>query len=572
MYERFKLRKVVAALPVVLLTVLPHSAWAVSIETDNPDLSVRWDTTVGYAVGFRTKAPSAALTQGAAAVSFNDGDLNFSNRGRPITNRFDLFTEADVSYRNYGARMSLAAWNDDVYNTGTSSSAALATAGPFNQARTLNGGALGEFPQATRYQHGRKAELLDAFVFGKVDLGSVPVTARLGRHAVTWGETVFFGGNGIAAGMAPVDLVKLQSSPNSTVKETTRPVSQLSAQAVIAPGVSVAGYYQLKYEKSRSAGVGSFYSGIDTIDTGGDRSLLVTPGGLAVYNRIQNQEPSDTGQFGVSTNFNLPSGVDVGLHAIQYTSKAPYSYAYFAGVASPTLHTYQLVYPEKIRAYAASFSTTASENITVAGEAGVRTNMPLTRGLIILPNVLKGAANATDNSFYPTGNTAHLNLSTTVAMNPNFVANEAIFLAEFAWNRVLACTKNCVNIPAGTFGLGTGGVTTVDGNAERDAYGFRLLYSPTYRQIFSGVDLTVPIGLSYSPKGKSGAVAPLFVDKGGDLSLGVTATIRSSTTVALRYTHYYGPEDLPLNTAGFFNFAQTLKDRNNITLSMRHSF
>jgi hypothetical protein len=562
-----------ATLPVCLLTALATPSWAFEIETDVPGLKLRWDNTVGYAVGIRTDKPSSTLTQGAPAVSFNDGDLNFSKRRRPITNRFDLFTEADAIYGDFGARISAAAWYDFAYQNGTSNSALLATPGPFNQGRTLNNGVPGEFPDATRDLHGSKAEVLDAFVFGKVDLGSVPLRLRLGQHALVWGESVFFGGNGIAAGMAPVDLIKLQSAPNATVKETTRPVNQLSAQAVVAPGVSVAAYYQLKFEKSRSAGVGSFFSAIDTIDVGGERSFIVTPFGLALYNRAPNQEPPDSGNFGVSTNFSLPnSGLDLGLYAIQYTSKAPYSYAYFDRPTNPAAQTYELVYPEKIRAYAASFSTTASDNVTIAGEAGLRTNMPLTRGLIILPAVLKGVADASDDTFYPTGRTAHLNLSTTVGLPPNFLSSEAIFTAELAWNRVLSCTKNCVNIPAGTFGPGTGGVTTRDGNAERDAYGFRLIYVPTYRQVFSGVDLSVPFGVSYSPEGKSGAIGPLFVNKGGDVSLGVTATVRAAYTISLRYTSYYGSDALPLNTLGFFNFAQTLKDRDNLTLSARFSF
>ena len=562
-----------ATLPVWLLTVLATPSWAVQIETDVPNLKVRWDTTVGYSIGIRTDKPSATLTQGTAAMSFNDGDLNFSKRRKPITNRFDVFTEADVIYGGFGARVSAAAWYDAVYNTRTSNPSAPAPSGlaPFNPGATLNGRAQGEFPQDTRDLHGRKAEVLDAFVFGKVDLGSVPVSARLGRHALTWGETVFFGGNGIAAGMAPVDLIKLQSSPNATVKETTRPVNQLSAQAVLAPGVSLAGYYQLKYEKSRSAGVGSYYSTIDTIDVGGERSLLgnfiQTPGGprTLILQRDPNQEPPDSGQGGISANFSVPNaGLDIGLYAIQYTSKAPVSYA----TARPTgVSTYQLLYPQKIRSYAASFNTTVADNITFAGEASVRSNVPLTRGLVFLPGP---GFNADDNPAYPVGRTAHLNLSTIVALPPNFLARESNLTAEIAWNHVLSCTKSCVDIPRSA--QLPNGFTARDKNAESDAFGLRLVYVPVYRQVFSGVDLAVPLGLSYSPAGKSEAVGPLFVHKGGDMSLGLTATVSSAYSLSLRFVHYYGPEALPLNTAGFFNFGQALKDRDNVTLSARFSF
>jgi hypothetical protein len=413
-------------------------------------------------------------------------------------------------------------------------------------------------------------------VFGNFDLGTVPVNVRLGRHAIVWGESTFFGANSIAGGMAPVDIVKLQSAPNATVKETTRPTNQISAQAVLAPGVSVAAYYQLAHEESRTAGSGSYFSALDATGVGAERSIVGTAASpfFAVYSKLPDQKPSDSGQGGVSVQFGLPNtDIDVGLHAIQYTAKVPTVYAYFAGVgpANAARHTYQNVFAENIRHFAGSFSTTVLNNIAIAGEVGVRTNAPLTRSLIIIPSTLRGVADGTDNNFFPKGKTAHVNLSTTVSMAPNFLAKEAIFMGEVAWNRVLSCDSFCTNIAPGPVG-GVFGIRSRDANAFRDAWGFRLLYVPTYRQVMPGVDLSVPMGLSYSPKGKSGAIGPLFSHKGGDVSLGVTATVRSAYTISLRYTHYHGEEKLPLDPAGNINFGQPIKDRNNIMLSMRYSF
>lgn len=590
MQKRFKSTAIAAALrapwhshwrasgPVLLITAFAAPAYAIQIETDIPDLKIRLDNTVGYSLGFRTKSPSPALTKGAAAIGNDDGNLNFSDRGRPISNRVDLFTEADVIYRNIGARISTAAWYDEAYNSRTSNPSGLYPLGTtFNQARTLDNGAPGQFPSATAKQHGRKAELLDAFVFGNFDVGTVPVNVRLGRHALVWGESTFFGGNGIAGGMAPVDVVKLQSAPNATVKETTRPTNQISAHAVVTPGVSVAAYYQFSHEETRTAGSGSYFSALDATGVGAERSIvgIAGPPGFAVYSKLPDQKASDDGQGGLSVQFGIPdTDIDIGLHAIQYTAKVPVTYAYFAGfgAANAVRHTYQQVFPEKIRHFAGSFSTTVLNNVAVAGEVGIRTNVPLTRSLIIMPSTLRGIADGGDNTFFPKGKTAHINLSTTVSMVPNFIAPEAIFIGEVAWNRVLSCDQTCVNIAPGTPNGGLLGVRARDANAFRDAWGFRLLYVPTYRQVFSGVDLSVPIGLSYSPKGKSGAIGPLFSHKGGDISFGLTATVRSAYTVSIRYTHYHGQEKLPLDPAGNINFGQPLKDRNNIMLSARYSF
>ena len=52
--------------------------------------------------------------------------------------------------------------------------------------------------KSLRTLHGRKAEILDAFLFGATDVGTARVSGRLGRHTVLWGESLFFGNNAIA--------------------------------------------------------------------------------------------------------------------------------------------------------------------------------------------------------------------------------------------------------------------------------------------------------------------------------------------------------------------------------------
>jgi Protein of unknown function (DUF1302) len=564
------------------LAALHTSAHAVNIEFDNPDVKARWDTTLGYSLGVRVAKPDAVLTQGPGALNFNDGDLNFGKRKRPIANRLDLFTEADVSWQGFGARLSAAAWYDAAYersNSNTSALVAFPPPQPFNPSRTLNGGAPGEFTSATKDQHGSKAEMLDAFVFGKFDLGSMPLNVRLGQHALLWGESLFFGANAIAAGMAPIDIAKAQASPNSTIKEIVRPVGQLSAQMQITPDVSIGGYLQYEWEKSRLPASGSYYSTNDTIDVGGQRLYVGPPAFPVVFAvpRGRDKPAPDSGQGGVQLRFRLPiTEADFGLYAIQYHNKLPVAYLNFAPAGpAAAASNYRLVYPEKIKALGASFNTTFGV-VNLGGEASVRSNAPLTRGLVALGGIGSppGAANASDNPAYPVGRTAHINLSTITTVPSFAFARESSLAAEVAWNRVLSCRKNCASIPGAVIpGVGpVPGFTPRDGNAERDAWGFRLVYTPVYRQALDGIDLSVPVGLSYSPKGKSGAVGPLMVDKGGDVSIGLSANVNALYTVALNYTHYYGKVATANDAAGFFSFGQTLKDRDNVTLSARVSF
>ncbi len=86
------------------------------------------------------------------------------------------------------------------------------------------------FTKDTQRLHGRNAELLDAFAFGKVNIEDTTASFRVGRYALQWGESLFFGSNGVAAAMAPIDIVKAQSVPNTQFKELVRPVEQVSGQ------------------------------------------------------------------------------------------------------------------------------------------------------------------------------------------------------------------------------------------------------------------------------------------------------------------------------------------------------
>ncbi|MFS2020923.1 DUF1302 family protein, partial [Massilia sp. CT11-108] len=70
-----------------------------------------------------------------------------------------------------------------------------------------------------------------------------------------------------------------------------------------------------------------------------------------------------------------------------------------------------------------------------------------------------------------------------------------------AWNRLLSVTKNSA---------------ALNPNTTDDALGIKLVYTPTYRQVFPGIDLSVPVGLSYFPMGKSAVVGSFGPDKGGD--------------------------------------------------------
>lgn len=551
------------------------TAQAYEITTDNPDLTMRWDNTLKYSDAWRMHDPSSILT---ANRNLNDGDANF-NKGM-ISNRLDLFSEFDLTYKQMGMRLSAAAWYDDIYNRrndhpndGTANQLSV----PYNS-----------FTDETRSIHGRKAELLDAFVFSKFNLDDKSATVRAGRHAQLWGESLFFGNNAIAGGMMPVDAVKLSSVPNTLFKEAIRPVQMLSGQVQLKPEVSVAAYYQLRWEASRLPAVGSYFSQADTTPAGGEQLLLGLPtvarGGPFLQDnapRVGNENARNSGQGGIRLSIRHGE-TDYGLYVTHFHSKSPQQVtnlglrpvtgvfpgagcvvpgsvqtgATNCGLRGPV--SYRLVYHEGITAYGASASRTFS-NVTLAAEASIRHNQNLTSTGVADTSALGGPA--TDNSSnpaYATGRTAHANFAVLWSVPPTALFRESNFSGEIIWNRVLSVEKN---------------PSVVTPKATRDAFAMRGVFEPVYRQVVPGLDLSVPVGLGYAPKGsRSMVLGPIIPEGGGDLTIGLNGTYLNTWSLSLSYTHYYGGEQPAVDASGSLTYGQSLKDRDFLAFSVRRTF
>lgn len=539
------------------LTVLvggfvPVSSHAFEFDTGNPDLRVRWDNSLKYSSAWRTKDPSSKLTEGQAALNQDDGDRNF-NKGL-ISSRLDLLSEFDVTYGDVGARVSGAAWYDDVYNRGTDN----------NDPSRANSYSVNydEFPDATRKLHGRKGELLDAFVFGKTEVADMQLSGRLGQYGMQWGESLFYGVNGIAGGMAPIDIVKAQSVPNSQFKELIRPTQQVSGQLQLTPDVSIGAYYKLEWEANRFPSEGSYFSASDTFGDAGERLFIgapVIPGGqpLAFFHG-KDKDAKDSGQGGVQLRWRTDA-VDWGFYAIRFHSQSPQLNVRpnLAGLNPQTgkAGEYYWVYPEGIEAFGTSFSTTI-DSFNVAGEVSTRWNQPLasTRQRTL---AVGEAINNNDDPLYATGRTLHANVSWLASLEPNFLVPESSFLGEIAWNRVMSVTKNRA---------------AIDPQADRDAASLRLVYEPMYRQFMPGLDLSVPMGASYT-NGSSEALGPGFgVDHGGDMNIGFKGNYLNVWNLGLTYTHYYGPEGTSINSSSQYSYRQALKDRDYLAFTVSRTF
>ncbi|OYU72225.1 MAG: hypothetical protein CFE45_40715, partial [Burkholderiales bacterium PBB5] len=177
-------------------------------------------------------------------------------------------------------------------------------------------------------------------------------------------------------------------------------------------------------------------------------------------------------------------------------------------------------YHEGIRAYGASFARAFGE-WSVGGEVSVRHNTPLTS--LGAPEPFRGFFNNNSNPGYAVGKTAHAQVSWLASLGPSFISREASFLGEVAWNTRTSIDK---------------GANFINPLTDKSAASMRLVYSPSYRQVVSGVDLHPTVGMSYT-NGLSSALGPGFgVHKGGDMSIGLNATYLNTWFASGSYVHF----------------------------------
>lgn len=530
--------------------ILASSASAFEIDTGQPDARLRWDNTVKYSNAFRLEGKATRLI---GDPNSDDGDRNF-NKGI-ISNRVDLLSELDYSYNDLGARLSGAAWYDSIYNTSNDNDS------PFTSSRGPED--YDEFADTTEKLHGRKAEVLDAFVYGRSTVGKTRLAFRAGQYSLQWGETLFFGTNGIAGGQAPVDVIKALSVPGTQFKELIRPTEQLSLSIQPNQYVSFGAFYQLEWEKTRLPGVGSYFSSNDLFDAGGDRFLfgqIVAPGEVppnAFYlERGPDLQAKDSGQGGGQLRFRFPNDTtDYGIYALRYHDKTPQLYIEpgLGADGASIVGSYSLAYHEDVRAYGVSANRTFG-NLNVGSEVSVRRNTALVNdGVTLAPGVVPSR----DRPLYPIGNSVHANLSAfwTLPVTPLF--KEASLIGEVAWNELTSISKNGDALAA---------------RATRHAVSTRFVFTPIYRELLPGLNIEVPVGAGYTPKGTSAVVAAFGPQHGGDASFGVNATYLNIWKASINLTHYIGSGDTATDETGQLTFRQALKDRDFVALSAQRSF
>lgn len=491
---------------------------------------LRWDNTVRTTLGLRLAPQNPTLL---AQINANDGDEAF----KPGINseRLDALTEFDLSRGTLGVDFSADGWYDEIYHQPNANAAPASfnpTSVPHNQ-----------FPKAVRALQGADAEVLNANVHDSFDLGGRPVTVRIGRQTLLWGESLFSTENGIAAGQAPVDQIKAFAEPLAEARELFLPVTQAMADIALRSFLHAEFYVQGEWRRDRTPGVASYFSTSDIADVGGQR--LFTPAGA--YLRGPDRTPAGIDQFGAALR--LDTGMlDLGLYALRYDAKTPQIYLVQSGRAGAAVPGYYgLLFPRGIDVLGASFSTYLGDS-TLAGEVSFRDHMPLvSRGPASLAAAFgaAGAGGFYSGAPYAVGQSLHGQVSMVTILPPDRLWQGASLMAEAFGNDLLAVDQNAAQIAPGR---------------SRVAASLHATFAPQYFQVLPQLDLSVPIGIGWNIAGTSSVLADQVAGT-GQADIGLDLTWRVVWILGAAYTRFFGSPA-----------RQPLADRDFLALSISRTF
>ncbi len=493
-YSRRAGRRATATLPTLaaaLLSWVPAAHAGSTIDL-GPDTTLDYTFTLSYGLGMRTRAPSGNLLT-PANINGDDGDRNFS-KNKLIQNQVSLLGEVNLKHDDWGVFVRADTFYDQAYRHSNYNDAP----GTVNHTGVYN-----DFTGDARYWSGGHTTLLAAYAYHTFRIGTTNLNVKVGDQVVAWGESLFF--PNIAGAQGPSDATKSYVA-GAEVKDILLPVPQISTQWQITPRLSLIGYYQFSFQQNRLTAPGSYWSYSDV--TGPGAQYLIGPGGVLIP-RGPDDKPSARNQWGIGARLRVLGDTELGLYYLHYNDMNPSVVTSYY----PSLQ-YQQTYFSNIKLTGASFSTQVGP-VNVAGEASYR----------------QGAAVLVDT---PTGpqatraNVVQTNLSGIYTIGPSLLAESQQLVGEITY-------------------VHAGGLSAVDGSTtltnSRNALALEFAWTLSYKNVFNGWDLDVPLTYTHDLAGTSplaGALGSLTGQGDHRVTAGVTFTRLSNLSLSLVYAKFLG--------------------------------
>ena len=599
-------RRAKLPLAVSLASTLAGPAFGVSFNVG--EIEGQFDSSLSIGASWSTQQPNKNLigvNNGGHGLSqtSDDGHLNFKS-GETFSKIFKGIHDLELKYGDTGVFVRGKYWYDFELKDESR---------PFKDISDDN-----------RKEGAKSAggEILDAFVYHNYSIADQPGSVRLGKQVVSWGESTFIGG-GINS-INPIDVSAFRR-PGAEIKEGLIPVNMFYVSQSLTENLSAEAFYQLEWDQTVVDNCGTFFSQPDIIADGCDNNLRVlnkrstipaaalptlTRLGVDVDNegvlvrRAGDRDARDSGQWGASFKYMFdPLDTEFGAYFMNYHSRAPIFSATgapastFAGVRAlpaqlqalaPLIvagnSSYFVEYPEDIRLYGLSFSTTLPTGTAWSGEVSYRPNAPvqlnstdiLFAGVRPLGGALTNASllsapPGTDLHGYRRKEITQFQTTLTHFFDQVMGASRLTLVGEVGVTHVggLESTSDvrygrdpvygpgelpatggqntCVALNTSTInGAGPGAATNNrsrncndDGFTTATSWGYRGRAIWEYNDVFAGVNLKPNVAWSHDVSGYSPGPGGNFEEGRKAVSLGLDAEYQNTYTASLAYTNFF---------------------------------
>jgi len=598
-------RRAKLPLAVSLASTLAGPAFGVSFNIG--EIEGSFDSSLSVGASWSTAKPNENLigvNNGGKGLSqtSDDGHLNFK-RGETFSKIFKGIHDLELKYGDTGVFVRGKYWYDFELKDESRPFKDISDSGRKEGAKSAGG------------------QILDAFVYHNYSIADEPGSVRLGKQVVSWGESTFIGG-GINS-INPIDVAAFRR-PGAEIKEGLIPVNMFYVSQSLTDNLSAEAFYQIEWDQTVVDNCGTFFSQPDVIADGctdnlrllnSSRSLPPAALGFlasqgvdinqegVLVDRGPDRDARDSGQFGVAMRYMFePLDTEFGAYFMNYHSRAP---IFSATGAAPSVYAglgrlpaslqalaplivagnsqYFVEYPEDIRLYGLSFSTTLPTGTAWSGEISYRPNAPvqlnttdiLYSGVTPIPgfgnaSLLKGVPGQ-DQHGYTRKEITQFQTTLTHFFDQVMGASRLTLVGEVGVTHVgglesahkmrygrdpvygpgplepTGPLNTCEFLNSRTIaGAGNNASTANlnrkcenDGFTTSTSWGYRGRAIWDYNDVFAGVNLKPNVAWSHDVSGYSPGPGGNFEEGRKAISLGLDAEYQNTYTTSLSYTNFF---------------------------------
>jgi hypothetical protein len=537
-------RDTVLVLGPVFVSVLigASPAHAFDVPTGNADWSVRFDNTITYDLGMRAEGIDPKIGNSPALQA---GDYKFASAGDIVTNRLEDLIEFDVAYQQAdGIRLSALAWRDFAYdNAAASNPGNFAPGLPYSALSAYPGG---HYSNYTDRYYIQSAQLQDAFAFANFDLSGHNTAVKVGRLVEYWGNSVFFGSQGIDYGQNASNNIKLASQPGTPTKELAIPRTQAFMQIQALPELAFSAQYFGEFYHDQEPEGGTYLEGADFLFNG-PQSLLGTP------------RSPDTHAGAFHANYGLKAAWTpdwlrgtVAAYYRHFDDPTPVVLGRYAGAAPSS---YYLYYPTNNQLYGVSLDKQIGD-YSYGFEVSYRHNTALgTNALSPTPAM---------------GDTVNVIANVLAGLTPTPVYDTGTLIAEIALTHKISVTENkasydfCTSSTSPTSNCATTNYLVAAGQ-----------FDPTWPQLLPGLDVDAPFFIGYGIAGNSPSNGAGIGQGQLSYTAGIHGLFRQIYNITLQYNGYsdqHGGLSTTPAGAQYYTNAAASADKNWVSLTVSATF